>query len=67
MAELETLTGILALVDIVNYTPQAQKMGDDYAAQYCDYFQQKIKTYSAAHGFRLIETLGDAVLLFGTD
>jgi WD40 repeat protein len=66
MADLETLQGILALVDVVNFTPQAEKLGEKYTAQYTAYFQEKIKTIATKYKFRVVKTLGDAVLVFGT-
>jgi len=38
MAELKTLQGILALVDIVNFTGQANKLGESFTAKYTAYF-----------------------------
>jgi hypothetical protein len=65
MAELTTLQGILALVDVVNFTPQADKLGDSYTARYTKYFQRKIKTIVKKYNFRVVKALGDAVLVFG--
>jgi hypothetical protein len=65
MAEHKTLQGILALVDIVNFTGQANQLGEQYTAQYCEYFQEKIKTISERHGFNIVKSMGDAVLFFG--
>jgi len=67
MAELKTLHGILALVDIVNFTGQATKLGNQYTGLYTEYFQQKVTGISGKYGFRVIKSIGDAVLLFGAD
>jgi hypothetical protein len=32
MADLKTLQGILALVDVVNFTPLANKLGEEFTA-----------------------------------
>ncbi|MCP5048731.1 MAG: adenylate/guanylate cyclase domain-containing protein, partial [bacterium] len=65
--EKKTLQGILALVDLVGFTPQALKAGNELLAEYSDYFREKITATANSHGFRVIETIGDAALLFGTD
>jgi class 3 adenylate cyclase len=65
MTDLATLQGILALVDVVNFTPQADKLGEKYTAQYTAYFQEKIKTIVTKYKFRVVKDLGDAVLVFG--
>lgn len=67
MAELKTLQGILVLVDIVNFTGQATKLGNKYTALYTEYFQQKVTGISGKYEFRVIKSIGDAVLLFGAD
>ncbi|HLP58533.1 MAG TPA: hypothetical protein VK186_06885, partial [Candidatus Deferrimicrobium sp.] len=65
MADLKTLQGILALVDIVNFTGQANQLGEQNTAQYSAYFQEKIKTISERHRFHTVKSIGDAALLFG--
>jgi WD40 repeat protein len=65
MADLETSQGILALVDVVNFTSQADKLGDSYTARYTKYFQRKIKTIVKKYNFRVVKAFGDAVLIFG--
>ncbi|MCP5107084.1 MAG: NACHT domain-containing protein, partial [bacterium] len=65
--ELKTLHGILALIDIVNFTPQANRVGEKFTAQYIAYFRETVETIIQGHGFRVIESSGDAVLLFGTE
>jgi hypothetical protein len=67
MAEFKTLQGILALIDIVNFTGQATKLGEKYTAQYTVYFQEKIKTMAETNGFQVVKSMGDALLLFGAD
>ncbi len=67
MSELKTLQGILALIDVVNFTSQAEKLGDKYTGKFTEYFQDKIKTMVERHGFHAVKNLGDAVLIFGTD
>ncbi len=67
MAELKTLRGILALIDVVNFTGQAANLGDKYTAQYTDYFQEKLRTIVEKRGFHVVKYLGDAVLIFGTE
>jgi WD40 repeat protein len=66
MADLTTLQGILALVDAVNFTPQADKLGEKYHAKYTAYFQEKIKTIVEKYNFQVVKAPGDAVLFFGT-
>ncbi|MGE5340991.1 MAG: NACHT domain-containing protein [Candidatus Omnitrophota bacterium] len=65
--ELNMLHGILAMVDIVNFTGQATKLGDTYTALYTSYFQGKVKQFTDRYGFDVVKPLGDAVLIFGTD
>jgi WD40 repeat protein len=65
MAELKTLVGILALVDVVNFTAQSVKLGEKYSAKYTDYFQEKIKIIAERYDFQAFKPIGDAVLLFG--
>ena len=67
MSGLKTLQGILALVDIVNFTTQANKLGETFTAKYTDYFQEKIKSIGEKRGFQVVKALGDAVMLFGTE
>ncbi|MGE5341941.1 MAG: hypothetical protein ACM3SY_10740 [Candidatus Omnitrophota bacterium] len=67
MINHKTLNGILALVDIVNFTGQATKLGNQYTAQFTDYFQEKVTEISSRYGFQTIKSLGDAILLFGSD
>ncbi|HLP46666.1 MAG TPA: hypothetical protein VK469_11990, partial [Candidatus Kapabacteria bacterium] len=66
MAELKTLQGILALVDIVNFTGQSTQLGEQYTALYTEYFQQKVTEISGKHGFTIVKSMGDAVLFFGS-
>ncbi|MCX6579648.1 MAG: hypothetical protein NT166_05630 [Candidatus Aminicenantes bacterium] len=67
MAAFKVLQGILALVDIVNFTNQSIKMGDTVTADYISYFQDKIKHIVEKHGFRIVNSQGDAVLFFGAE
>ena len=69
MPEMKTeiKQGILALVDIVNFTGQAGGLGDKNTAEYTAYFQERITVIVSKHGFQVIKSLGDAVLFFGTD
>ncbi|HLP59145.1 MAG TPA: hypothetical protein VK186_09955, partial [Candidatus Deferrimicrobium sp.] len=67
MTKLETKQGILALIDVVNFTGQADKLGQEFTGKFTDYFQEKIKSMVARHGFHAVKNLGDAVLIFGTE
>jgi WD40 repeat protein/GTPase SAR1 family protein len=67
MAEHKILQGILSLIDIVNFTPQAKKLGVKNTLQYTDYFQEKVRTIAETYNFQVIKSMEDAVLLFGTD
>ena len=67
MPQLKTLNGILALIDIVNFTHQANKLGDHHTAQYINYFQEKINSIAKKHDYTPIKSMGDAVLIFGTE
>jgi hypothetical protein len=67
MAELKTMHGILALIDVVNFTGQSANLGDKYTAQYTDYFQEKLRTIVEKWGFHVVKYLGDAALIFGTE
>ena len=67
MADFKTLQGILALIDIVNYTSQSDKLGDDYTRRYTAYFQEKITSIARKYKFQVIKFMGDAALLFGKE
>jgi hypothetical protein len=67
MAEFKTRYRILGLVDIVNFTSQANKLGNKYAGQYTQYFQEKIESIVEKHGFNIVKFLGDAALFQGED
>lgn len=67
MEGLKTLQGILALIDVVNFTGQAEKLGHEFTGKFTEYFQKKIKTMVERRGFHAVKNLGDAVLIFGTD
>ena len=67
MENHETRQGILALIDIVNYTGQSTKLAEKYTAQYSQYFQEKINSIVNKHKFRAIKFLGDAALIFGRE
>lgn len=67
MENYKTRQGILALIDIVNFTGQANLLGNEYTAQYSQYFREKIDSIVNKHGFRAIKFLGDAALIFGQD
>jgi hypothetical protein len=67
MADYKILHGILALIDIVNFTPQATKLGEENTQKYTAYFQDKVTDAAGKHGFQVIKSMGDAVLIFGTD
>jgi hypothetical protein len=54
MTDLTTLQGILALVDVVNFTSQAEKLGEKYMAQYTAYFQAYEKFH---HRFPMYDLL----------
>ncbi|MCX6581182.1 MAG: NACHT domain-containing protein [Candidatus Aminicenantes bacterium] len=67
MADFKTLQGILALIDIVNYTSQSDKLGDEYTRQYMAYFQEKITSIARKYRFQVIKFMGDAALVFGKE
>jgi hypothetical protein len=66
MAELTTTHGILALIDIVNFTPQSLKAGEKFTPRYLEYFQEKINSMVKKHKFHVIKYMGDGALIFGT-
>jgi hypothetical protein len=61
----KTLQGILALIDIVDYTPQAKRSGDANTAQYTAYFQAKVTEMAERRKYEIVKSMGDALLLFG--
>ena len=67
MPEYKTLQGILALIDIVNFTGQAAKLGEKFTAQYTAYFQEKIKGIVEKHRFQVwlntLEVIYQAVVV----
>ncbi|UCH97108.1 MAG: NACHT domain-containing protein, partial [Candidatus Aminicenantes bacterium] len=67
MENHENWPGILALIDIVNFTGQATQLAEQYTAQYTRYFKEKIDSIVNKHGFRVIKFLGDAALIFGQE
>ena len=42
MTDFKTSRGILVLVDIVNFTKQANDLGTEYTAEYSEYFRETI-------------------------
>jgi class 3 adenylate cyclase len=66
MAELKTEHGILALVDIVDFTGQANRLDDRFTAQYTKYFNDRMREIVSRHHYMVIKSLGDAILFFGT-
>ena len=66
MAELTTIHGILALVDIVNFTPQSVNVGEKFTPRYLEYFQEKINSIAKKNRFHVIKYMGDGALIFGT-
>ncbi|HLP45518.1 MAG TPA: hypothetical protein VK469_06215, partial [Candidatus Kapabacteria bacterium] len=64
MSKFKAFQGILALVDMVNFTNQAAQTGETQA-----HFQEKVKSITGKYGFKVVKSLGDgdALLVFGTD
>ncbi|MBF8276429.1 MAG: Guanylate cyclase protein [Candidatus Brocadiaceae bacterium] len=58
--------GVLALVDIVNYTGQTARLGDYAASQFTQHFQKEARAIIERQGFTVLKFLGDAVLFWGT-
>ncbi|HLP61224.1 MAG TPA: hypothetical protein VK186_20445, partial [Candidatus Deferrimicrobium sp.] len=67
MTDHKKMHGILALIDIVNFTAQSNNLGDDYTRQYTAYFQEKITSIARKYKFQVIKFLGDAALIFGKE
>ncbi|MEW6097213.1 MAG: hypothetical protein AB1567_11945 [bacterium] len=57
--------GILCLIDIVNFTPQSEKLGTSYTQQFLDYYYQKSQEIVESYNFEWIRSIGDGVLFFG--
>jgi len=57
----------MSLIDVVDFTSQAEKLGDKFTRQFTGYFQDKIKSMVEKRSFHVVKPLGDAVLIFGTD
>jgi WD40 repeat protein len=67
MANLKTSHGILALIDIVNFTAQSAKVGEKFTPQYLKYFQEKINSIARKNRFQVVKFMGDGALIFGTE
>ena len=59
--------GILALIDIVNYTGQNARLGNLAAVQFTQHFQREARTIiEGQKKFKVLKFLGDAVLFWGS-
>ena len=56
---------ILALLDVVGYTPQAREGGGQKTEAFDQYITEEIKKRVQSYGFSFIKSIGDAVLLWG--
>ena len=56
--------GVLFLCDIVNYTPQSAKVGDENTRGFNDNFEKRVRQITEKHGGHLIKTIGDAAVGF---
>jgi WD40 repeat protein/class 3 adenylate cyclase len=59
--------GILALVDVVHFTNQANRLGNKLTSRFLDYFHSEIKRIVEKFNFQVIGTAGDACVLFGKE
>ncbi|MBF0402468.1 MAG: AAA family ATPase [Nitrospirae bacterium] len=57
--------GILAFIDIVDFTPQSHSAGDLKTSQLLKYYYAEIDKAAKSCNFEFIKSVGDAVLLFG--
>jgi class 3 adenylate cyclase len=59
--------GVLALIDIINFTPQSRRQGEKYTEKYLDFFKNSIETIVQRYEYQVIKYLGDGALIFGKD
>ena len=59
--------GILALVDIVNFTQQTSRLGDLNASFFVKHFQSEACKIIETQGFTVLKDLGDAILFWGNE
>ena len=64
---LEKKIGIIFLADIVDYTPQAVKLGTHKTKSFSDYFRKKLESLSGQYDGKFVKSIGDAVLIFFED
>ncbi|MDI6781877.1 MAG: hypothetical protein QME49_07240, partial [bacterium] len=57
--------GILAMIDMVNFTAQSKKLNDKYTQAFLQYYYQEAYSIIKSHSFEPIKSIGDAVVFFG--
>ncbi|MBF0554985.1 MAG: hypothetical protein HQK96_10595 [Nitrospirae bacterium] len=57
--------GILAFIDIVDFTPQSLEVGELKTSRLLKYYYEEISKAAKSCDFEFIKSVGDAVLLFG--
>lgn len=57
--------GILAMIDVVNFTPQSNKLGNKYTQAFLQYYYHEAYKIIKSHSFEPIKSIGDAVVFFG--
>lgn len=55
--------GILCLIDLVNFTTQANNL-KQYTQQFLDYYYEEVRKIIESHSFEWLKSIGDAVLFF---
>lgn len=59
--------GILVLIDMVEFTPQAVEQGGFKTAKLSRYFEQELRLRALPRRYKFIKSIGDAALLFGKE
>jgi WD40 repeat protein/class 3 adenylate cyclase len=67
MVETKYKKGVLLLVDVVDFTSQANQLGTEKTTQFKQNLEKKIKKITAAYNGEFIKTIGDGLLIFFTD
>ena len=65
--ELSKESGILLLIDMVEFTPQSKELGGADTARLTAYFEAELKKRSKPQNFSFIKSIGDAALLFSPE
>lgn len=61
------IDAILVLLDVVEYTPQARRLGATSTFEFDQYLKDQLTKRAEKCGFHFIKSIGDAALLWGRE